>query len=182
MPRIRYRSQIVGACRPVYPSTAAMEKIISILEAQIGTKENPANSNKVKYNTWFYGSEVSGANYKWCVVLLAWGFNEAGMFDLFMSGRKTASSTALAEHYGYRKTSTTGGGNVNISLDTLKKGSSGEQVTTLQIQLNGRGLNCGVADGEFGPKTDTAVKSFQKAEGLAADGVVGVKTWLALLT
>jgi hypothetical protein len=184
LPRIRYTSQLVGACRPSYPSTAVMEKIIAVAEAEAAAKvkEHPAGSNKVKYNTWYYGREVSGSAYPWCVVFVAWCFNTAGHFDLFMGGRKTASCTALATYYGYRKTSTTGGGGtVTITLDVMKKDSSGAQVATLQRLLNALGHDCGEADGEFGPKTDTAVRSFQKAEKLTVDGVVGSDTWTALL-
>lgn len=35
-------------------------------------------------------------------------------------------------------------------------------------------------DGIFGKVTEDAVKAFQKSKGLAADGIVGVKTWAAL--
>lgn len=57
---------------------------------------------------------------------------------------------------------------------TVKKGSYGWNVKELQEAL---GL---VVDGDFGPKTDEAVRSFQSGEGLAVDGVVGPATWGAL--
>lgn len=56
----------------------------------------------------------------------------------------------------------------------LKKGSKGEEVKILQKAL---GIT---ADGDFGPKTETAVKAYQKSKGLVADGIVGTKTWNAL--
>nr|WP_304528698.1 peptidoglycan-binding protein [Archangium sp. Cb G35] len=60
---------------------------------------------------------------------------------------------------------------------TLKQGHSGAPVTALQNRLNQLGFNAGAADGQFGPKTTAAVKAFQNAKGLVADGVVGPKTW-----
>lgn len=56
----------------------------------------------------------------------------------------------------------------------LKKGSSGEDVKRLQIKL-GLTPDAGVA--QFGPKTEAAVKTWQKANGLKDDGVVGDITW-----
>ncbi|MFY0571292.1 peptidoglycan-binding domain-containing protein [Archangium lansingense] len=63
---------------------------------------------------------------------------------------------------------------------TLKQGHSGAPVTALQNRLNQLGFNAGAADGQFGPKTTAAVKAFQSAKGLVADGVVGPKTWSKL--
>ena len=53
----------------------------------------------------------------------------------------------------------------------LKKGSKGEQVKLLQEFLEI------TADGDFGPKTEMAVKSWQYANNLDADGIVGPLTW-----
>ncbi len=62
----------------------------------------------------------------------------------------------------------------------LRQGSKGQHVTTLQNRLKGLGFNPGGVDGNFGPGTANAVRSFQQAAGLGADGVVGPKTWAAL--
>lgn len=62
---------------------------------------------------------------------------------------------------------------------TLKYGSTGAEVKTLQTLLNAQGFKLTV-DGIFGAKTTTAVKDFQTRKGLIADGVVGEKTWAAL--
>ena len=58
---------------------------------------------------------------------------------------------------------------------TLKKGSNGNEVITLQTILNSLGFDCGKADGVFGTNTEKAVKAFQKKYGLTQDGVVGKK-------
>lgn len=65
-------------------------------------------------------------------------------------------------------------------MNTIKNGSKGAEVTTLQLALNktaGYSLN---PDGIFGPKTEAAVRDFQKSKGLSVDGIVGPKTWSAL--
>lgn len=58
----------------------------------------------------------------------------------------------------------------------LQVGSKGAAVRTLQQLLNKAGIKCGT-DGDFGPKTDAAVKEFQKKVGLPETGVVDHKTW-----
>ena len=68
----------------------------------------------------------------------------------------------------------------NPTAQTIKKLSSGPLVTRLQNLLAERGFNPGVADGIFGDNTEAAVKQFQQANNLAADGIVGPNTWQAL--
>lgn len=55
---------------------------------------------------------------------------------------------------------------------TLKKGSAGPNVVTLQ-----KSLGVLTADGDFGSITDTWVRAFQAACGLGVDGIVGPNTW-----
>ncbi len=66
------------------------------------------------------------------------------------------------------------------NYNTIKSGSSGSRVKTLQKALNKLGYSCGTADGKFGAKTTKAVKAFQSAQGLKADGLAGKKTLKAL--
>ena len=56
---------------------ATVSELLDIARRQIGTKESPPNSNNVRYNTWYYGREVSGAAYPWCMVFVQWVFDQA---------------------------------------------------------------------------------------------------------
>ncbi len=62
-----------------------------------------------------------------------------------------------------------------LGAGSLKQGDKGEKVKTLQNLLNGKGASLTV-DGDFGPATYKAVRSFQSVNGLEVDGVVGPKT------
>ena len=54
---------------------------------------------------------------------------------------------------------------------------SGVSVTEVQSALIRAGYDPGPADGHAGKKTKRAIKKFQKAHNLLADGIVGEKTW-----
>ena len=70
-----------------------------------------------------------------------------------------------------------------VQLRQLSKGSSGNDVKTLQRLLIAAGYTCGSygADGDFGGATDSAVRKWQAANGLTADGIVGPASWAELL-
>lgn len=70
-----------------------------------------------------------------------------------------------------------------VELNVLKEGSKGNSVKALQTLLIGYGHSCGKygVDGDFGSATLKAVKAYQKAVGLTADGIVGTATWGKLL-
>lgn len=69
-----------------------------------------------------------------------------------------------------------------VVVYTVRKGDKGDTVRHLQRLLIALGYDLGAsgADGDFGSKTDAAVRAFQKANGLVADGIVGEKSWGAL--
>lgn len=58
----------------------------------------------------------------------------------------------------------------------LEKGDEGEQVRLLQLFLNWYGKYGLEIDGDFGKKTESAVKNYQAAEKLAIDGLFGAKS------
>ena len=78
---------------------------------------------------------------------------------------------------------------VNIAVITFfqsaeaavyRQGSTGDAVRTIQTKLSNWGYFSGAIDGIYGPKTEEAVKYFQRKNGLTADGIVGPATLRAL--
>jgi len=91
--RAGYNFQEVQAeVNRIYKSGKA-QKIIDKAQRELGVKENPPNSNNVKYNTWYYGHEVSGAAYPWCAVFISWLFDGTGLV------KKTASCADMLEWF-----------------------------------------------------------------------------------
>lgn len=61
-----------------------------------------------------------------------------------------------------------------------KYGSRGSEVRTIQEKLKRWGYYSGSVDGIYGSQTVTAVKKFQKKNGLQVDGIAGTKTLNAM--
>lgn len=91
--------------------------------------------------------------------------------------RRAAIGQAYYEKYATKK------GVVDVDVPVLKKGAKGDSVKALQVLLIGYGFPVGKtgADGSFGGATHTAVRNYQKANGLTVDGSVGAKTWDKLI-
>lgn len=66
------------------------------------------------------------------------------------------------------------------SAAVYRQGSSGATVTTIQTKLKNWGYYSGKVDGIYGSATVTAVKYFQRSNGLKADGVAGDATLKAM--
>jgi N-acetylmuramoyl-L-alanine amidase len=67
-----------------------------------------------------------------------------------------------------------------VETAVLRQGSKSNEVKEVQRRLKDWGYYKGSVDGIFGPSTKKAVLSFQKKNGLKADGVVGKATYKAL--
>lgn len=68
----------------------------------------------------------------------------------------------------------------NTVLALSKYGSRGKEVTQIQTKLKRWGYYKGSVDGIYGSKTVSAVKSFQRKNGLTADGIAGKNTLAAM--
>ena len=76
-----------------------MADVLDTARRELGTTESPANSNKVRYNTWYYGREVSGDAYPWCMAFVQWVFDRAGKPLPY----KTANCSGLLTWYQKNK-------------------------------------------------------------------------------
>lgn len=67
-----------------------------------------------------------------------------------------------------------------VATAIISANSSKSDVKLIQQKLKNWGYYTGSVDGIYGPKTKTAVKSFQRKNGLTVDGIVGNKTLKAM--
>ncbi len=71
-------------------------------------------------------------------------------------------------------------GYVQTSTDVVGEGANGPQVTEIQCLLQRQRVDTVAVNGHFGRRTTDAVKAYQRAHRLPADGVVGKDTWVRL--
>ena len=72
----------------------SLSKVIEVARGELGQTEDPAGSNLTKYGFW-YG--VNGV--PWCVIFIAWVFEQSGERMAFFGGGKTASCSILLRWY-----------------------------------------------------------------------------------
>ena len=162
MKRVRVKGNVNYIVRPKYTKTVTADMVVATALAEVGVKESPKNSNKVKYNTWFYGKEVKGSAYPWCMTFVQWCFAHV---------REPAKPFVkpTAKYLG------------EIPKPTLKRGSKGEGVKQLQKFLTWYGIKT-TPDGKWGKNTDKSFAKWQKIEKLTVDKVYGKKSCARALT
>lgn len=103
--------------------------------------------------------------------------------DQYSQAVGAATMAAVADVAGLKKKQENSKEVCTVELKVLKRGSRGDSVRAMQLLLIGAGFSCGPkgADGEFGAKTDAALRAYQSSRKLTDDGICGAATWGALL-
>jgi peptidoglycan hydrolase-like protein with peptidoglycan-binding domain len=205
MIRTRTTKHIRGFYRPKYDNKVTASMIVAKAKSQVGTKESPAGSNKVKYNTWYYGKEVKGSAYPWCMVFVSWVFAHTeqktavavsvehkepvahATVSVKNSAPKLSFSKTVKEYQHAYNVSYKG----NLSEDGLLgdktkatfskvhlyKGVQHKKTITKFVQSKVGAK----ADGIFGSDTEKKVKEYQKKHGVPNTGHVKRKTLTAMV-
>lgn len=147
--RKRAKSGINFFVRPKYNNQFTKEMAIAAALAEVGIKESPKNSNKVKYNRWYYDRNQSAY---WCCTFVCWCF----------AHMRTKPS---GQYKGY------------LPVANIKLGSKSNDVKDWQEFLKWYFKDDEIEpDGEFGMITKRFSMAFQALERLEIDGNVGKLT------
>jgi hypothetical protein len=119
-------------------------------------------------------AEIEGLRTVDGVTLFRWGGRYSGAKDA-MHFEVMATPEELAAGIP----ALPGAHTVPTEWPVIRRGAVGPAVVELQSLL---GLQATTGSGTFGPRTEEAVRLYQKSRGLTEDGIVGHGTWTALLT
>jgi peptidoglycan hydrolase-like protein with peptidoglycan-binding domain len=111
--------------------------------------------------------EIKGTSGSWYKVSVGGKTGYASKKYITVSSDKKSSASSSSSDSGKKQNSSDG---------TCKKGDKGDAVKAVQKRLKALGYYNSSVDGDFGDATKSAVKKFQKNNGLTDDGVVGKKT------
>ena len=123
-------------------------------------------------NTGYYGAAIDG--------IFGSGTRNAVVQFQKASGLSADGIVGAQTWSALYKNGTSRGSSSGSTSGVLKNGSRGTAVADLQAKLKNKGYYSGGIDGIFGLGTENAVKAFQKANGLVADGIAGPRTIAAL--
>lgn len=102
-------------------------------------------------------------NYPWDCVLRYMG--DGGTAEESGADQKTTAPAALCM----------------AKIPEVRRGDAGAAAAACQAALRQKGCDPGEIDGDMGARSEAALRRFQAAQGLDADGICGAQTWTALL-
>lgn len=160
------------------------------VKAETWTRESSSDRDSNGHKDDYYGVLRGAHSVGTAGIILEHGFytNEAQakflMDDSNLEKIADAEAKVIAEWFDVKKVqqgSAIIGNPYRLELVSIRRGSKGKQVGALQALLMQCGFSCGEIDGSFGPQTEAALKAFQSAKNLSADGIAGPATMKALL-
>lgn len=132
---------------------ATVSDLLAAAEKQVGVKECPPDSNNVRYNTWYYGREVSGKAYPWCMVFVQWCCDQAGV----QLPVRTASCGAM-RRWAEAKKQWIGG--------DYQPGD----IVIYDFDGDGNTDHCGIVESVYDSDTVIAIEGNTSAAGSQSDG------------
>ena len=161
------------------------EKISSLFKKSNWIGLNPKVSGQDEvYTVRIVASDTSGARSVKSLTVDTKYYHSGDKYKLTKNGTvKKATNNSNNDRKTTNRNSgskaTKGGILAARPTSILKRGSKGKDVEFLQERLNSLGYDLAV-DGVYGPKTEAAVRAFQKDNKIDSDGVVGNDTWSAI--
>ena len=175
-------------CYPMYYTFSAKGKKLGGIMVKHRREVYPGTVKLVASSKWYELFKPKAVSYYEEHVFHD-NLEDATWFHTHMKEIAESAAKGLCEYFGIPyvpgadKPAESIAGGFTAVFPQLVKGSKGDKVRVLQELLLGRGYDLGTygADGDFGSTTHRRVVSFQTAQGLSADGIVGEKTWRKLL-
>lgn len=149
--------------------------VLAILLALLTALLSPPSSTSADYAWPVVESGDSGPNVTAIQHLLTYRGYSTSADGVFGSGTESQVKSFQSSR-GLAVDGVVGTDTWSALVTTVQSGSSGSAVKAAQVLLNKYGYGLGV-DGQFGPATDSATRSFQSKYGLTSDGIVGPTTW-----
>lgn len=167
------------------------QKMAKLVSDTIGTKQagrviTKTGSSGGEYYGVLRGARAAGLTHYY-IIEHSFHTNRAAtqwlMSDANLRKLAKAEAELIMSYFGVSNNSgTTTTTTTTTAKATLCKGSKGAAVKELQTNLNTLGYNCGNVDGDFGDKTDTALRNFQRDYKLTVDGRFGPASQKAMAT
>ena len=139
----------------------SLRKVTEIARGEIGTTENPAGSNRVKYWDDYGDATHCYQGLPWCCSFLWWVFQHAGECMAFFGGGKTASCSILLRWYKER--------GLTVDKTDVQKGD------IVLLNFNGKGTpdHCGLVTNVltyFGLEVFTIEGNTSPSDGSQSNG------------
>ena len=165
--------------------------MIMSAKAQVWTKESSSDRDKNGHLDDYYGVLRGAHSVGTAGVIIEHGFYTNKAQAEFLLDEKNLEKIAdmearvIADWFDVQaeEKEVVVGNPYKLELMSIRKGSRGAQVEALQVLLVASGISCGKSgiDGSFGGDTEKAVKMYQAANNLTADGIAGPQTMRSLL-